>query len=188
MIEVINLIKSDWKRYLALHKKVNPLLFLVVLFHNPGMHFSILYRVERYLLTHSWLPLKLLGALLYPLYFIVTYYILDIDISPRVKIGEGLYAHNRGIIFTDQVQTGKNLTLIGPLTFGTKGVGLYDDARGPILGNNVTVYAGARLIGPVKIGNNVFVGANAVVVDDVDSHCIVGGIPAKVLKRIKDKS
>lgn len=188
MIEVIRLIISDWKRYLALHKKMNPLLFLVVLFHNPGMHFSVLYRIERYLLIHSWLPLKILGAVLYPFYFIITYYILDIDISPRVQIGKGMYVHNRGIIFTDQVRAGKNLTLIGPLTFGTRGVGLYDDARGPILGNNVTVYAGARLIGPIKIGNNVFVGANAVVIDDFGANCIVGGIPAKILKKLNNST
>ena len=113
---------------------------------------------------------------------------MDIDISPRVEIGEGLYVHNRGIIFTDRARTGKNLTLIGPLTFGTKGVGLYDDSRGPILGNNVTVYAGARLVGPIKIGTNVYIGANAVVVNDVDSNCIIGGIPARVLKKIKSRT
>jgi serine O-acetyltransferase len=184
MIEVIKFIITDWKRYTALHKKMNPLLFLVVLFRNPGMGFSVLYRLDRYLLTHSFFFVKLLGAILYPFYFIITYYILAIDISPRVKLGKGLYVHNRGIIFTDQVIAGDNLTLIGPITFGTKGVGLSNDVMGPTAGDNVTVYTGARVIGPVKIGNNVFIGANAVIIKDIPSNCVVGGVPAKILKKI----
>lgn len=185
MIEVIKYITADWKRYTALHKKMNPLLFLVVLFRNPGMWFSVCYRLDRYLLTHSFYPLKIFGAILYPFYFIITYYIFAIDISPRVTLGKGLYVHNRGIVFTDQVTAGNNLTLIGPLTFGTKGVGLSDDPRGPVVGNYVTVYTGARVVGPVNVGNNVYIGANAVVVNDIQSNCIVGGVPAKILKRLK---
>jgi serine O-acetyltransferase len=185
MKNVFHLIRSDWLRYTVLHKKMNPLLFVVIYFRNPGMFFSVLYRIERYLLFHSFILFKLLGVLLYPLYFMITYYILDIDISPRVDIGEGLYVHNRGIIFTDQVVAGKNLTLIGPLTLGTRGVGLYEDARGPTLGNNITVYAGARIVGPVKLGDNVYIGANAVVVKDIAANCIVGGVPAKILKKIR---
>ena len=51
-------------------------------------------------------------------------------------------------------------------------------------GDNVTVYAGAKILGDVRVGNNVIVAANAVVVKDVEDNCIVGGIPAKVIKRI----
>lgn len=35
---------------------------------------------------------------------------------------------------------------------------------------------------PAVIGNNVIVGANAVVIRDVPDNCVVGGVPAKVLK------
>jgi serine acetyltransferase len=184
MIEVIILILSDWKRYTALHTKMNPLLFLAVLFRNPGMYFSVLYRIERYLLFHHFFAVKIIGFLLYPFYFLITYYILDIDISPKVKIGKGLYIHNRGIVFTDRVTIGDNLTLIGPLTLGAKGLEISDDLFGPTLGNKVTVFAGARLIGSIHVGNNVYIGANAVVVKNCPSNCVMGGIPAKILRRI----
>ncbi|HET7098880.1 MAG TPA: hypothetical protein VFI61_01445 [Patescibacteria group bacterium] len=184
MIEILTLIASDWKRYTGLHKKMNPLLFLVVLFRNPGMHFSVLYRLEFYLFNSKNLILKIISAIFYPFYFIITYYIFDIDISPRVKIGSGLYIHNKGIIFTDLVVAGKNLTLIAPLTLGVKGWG-YDLSYAPTLGNNVVVYTGARIIGKVKIGNNVSIGANAVVIKNIPNNCIVGGIPAKILRRLK---
>lgn len=184
MIEVIKLIISDWKRYTGLHSKMNALLFLVVLFRNPGMHFSVFYRIERFLLFHSLLVVRVAGFLLYPLYFLVTYYIWDIDISPKVKIGKGLYIHNRGIIFTDRVTVGNSLTLIGPVTLGAKGLKISDDLFGPTLGNNVTVFTGARLIGSIHIGDNVYIGANAVVVKNCPSNCVMGGIPAKILRRL----
>ncbi len=185
MFKVIKLIVSDWKRYTMLHKKMNLFLLIVVLLRNPGMYFSIVYRVERYLLLHKFFPFKLLGFLLYPGYFIFTYYILDIDISPKVSIGKSLYVHNRGIIFTEKVIAGNNLTLIGPIILGTKGLGIVDSADAPNLGNNVTIFTGARIIGGVRIGNNVFVGANAVVVKNVSSNSIVGGIPAKLIRKYK---
>jgi serine O-acetyltransferase len=160
---------------------MNPLLFLVVLFRNPGMHFSVLYRWERYFLTHTFLPFKLFGAILYPGYFIYTYYILDIDISPRVSIGKGLYIHNKGVIFTDKVIIGDNLTIIAPTTFGTKAFINYPK-KGMKVGNDVIVYAGSRIIGEVNIGDNVAVAANAVVIKNVPANCVVGGVPAKILK------
>ena len=57
-------------------------------------------------------------------------------------------------------------------------------ARGkgaPIIGDNVVLSAGCKIIGNVKIGNNVFVGANAVVVKDVPDGATVAGIPAKII-------
>lgn len=37
------------------------------------------------------------------------------------------------------------------------------------------------------IGDNVIVGANAVVTRDVPSNCIVGAAPAKIIKRLKNE-
>lgn len=52
----------------------------------------------------------------------------------------------------------------------------------PQIGDYVYISAGARIIGNVKIGNNVIVGANAVVTKDVPDHCIVAGVPAKIIR------
>ena len=49
----------------------------------------------------------------------------------------------------------------------------------PALGNRVFVGAGAKIIGPVTLGDDVKVGANAVVVHDVPAGLTVVGIPAK---------
>lgn len=53
----------------------------------------------------------------------------------------------------------------------------------PIIGDRVHIAAGAKVIGGVTIGNDVVVGANAVVVKDVPDGCTVVGVPARVVKR-----
>jgi len=49
--------------------------------------------------------------------------------------------------------------------------------------DNVVVHAGAKIIGAVTVGNNVIVGANAVVVKSVPDDCTVVGVPAYIIKR-----
>lgn len=51
-----------------------------------------------------------------------------------------------------------------------------------VIGNNVELCVGAKVIGKVCIGDNVIVAPNAVVIHDVPSNSIVGGVPAKILK------
>lgn len=56
------------------------------------------------------------------------------------------------------------------------------ETRGPvILGDDVWVGAGARIIDGVTIGEGAIIGAGAVVTKDVAPNTIVGGIPAREL-------
>lgn len=102
-----------------------------------------------------------------------------LDISSTAEIGGGLI-----------VQHGY-ATIIAPRKIGKKcwvnqgvTIGYTNDDDCPTLGDNVTVYAGAKILGDVHVGNNVVVAANAVVVKDVEDNCVVGGVPAKVIKRL----
>lgn len=60
----------------------------------------------------------------------------------------------------------------------------YSEDEKPVLGDNVTFGPGAKVLGKVKVGDNVFIAANAVVTKDVPSNTIVGGVPAKIIKNI----
>jgi serine O-acetyltransferase len=62
-------------------------------------------------------------------------------------------------------------------------VGFKDGTHGPIIGDNVTINAGAKVLGPIRVGNNVIVGANAVVLKDVPDNCVVVGAPAYIVRR-----
>ena len=52
----------------------------------------------------------------------------------------------------------------------------------PTIGNNVTICCGAMVLGDITIGNNVIIAAGAVVTKSVPDNCIVGGVPAKIIK------
>lgn len=102
-----------------------------------------------------------------------------LDISSTAEIGGGLIVqHGYGTIIAPR-KIGKNCWVNQGVT-----IGYTNDNDCPTLGDNVTVYAGAKILGDVHVGNNVIVAANAVVVKDVENNCIVGGVPAKVIKRI----
>ena len=74
---------------------------------------------------------------------------------------------------------GKNFKVYQQVTLG------YDHSlKAPVIGDNVEVCCGAKIIGGVKIGNNVIVGANAVVVKDVPDNCVVAGVPARIIGHI----
>ncbi|UKK74846.1 serine acetyltransferase [Segatella bryantii] len=45
----------------------------------------------------------------------------------------------------------------------------------------MTVCCGAKVLGDVHIGNNVVIGANAVVVKDVPDNVVVAGVPARII-------
>jgi len=63
----------------------------------------------------------------------------------------------------------------------TIGTNFGDDK--PRIGNNVSIMPGAKVLGGIDIGDNVMVGANAVVTKNVPANCVVGGVPARIIKR-----
>jgi serine O-acetyltransferase len=86
--------------------------------------------------------------------------------------------HSHGIVINGKVRGGSNVHLEHEVTLGDSGAGAC-----PVLGSNVYVGAGAKVIGPVSIGDGARVGANAVVVKDVEPDTTVVGIPARPVRR-----
>jgi len=78
------------------------------------------------------------------------------------------------------VKAGKNLSIGSCVTIGEKGIG--HDAGVPVIGDNVYIPTGAVVIGGIRLGNNVKIGANAVVVTDIPDNATAVGVPAKVIK------
>jgi len=75
-------------------------------------------------------------------------------------------------------EIGSNCKIYQQVSIGFNGYEL------PVLGNNVTICSGAKIIGGIKINNNVIIGANAVVVNDIENNCVVAGVPAKIINKI----
>jgi serine O-acetyltransferase len=66
-----------------------------------------------------------------------------------------------------------------PLLGRKKPIDNYSDI---IIDDNVYISTGVTILGPVTNGNNVTIGAGAVVVKDIPDNCVVAGVPAKIAK------
>ena len=101
------------------------------------------------------------------------------EISPNASIGERLHFHHTvGVVIGDYVRIGNDCNIFQGVLLG-QSKGVY-----PIIGNNVTLYPYSCVLGDVHVGNNVIILAHSVVLHDVDDNCMVGGNPAKIIKKL----
>lgn len=109
---------------------------------------------------------------------------LRMTIYPNT-IGPGFRIYHAGyfVHVGPNVRIGKNCTMLPGVVFGNKTE--EPDDSPVIVGYNCYFGLGCKIFGSVRIGNNVTVGANAVVTKDIPDNAVVGGVPAKVI-RIKD--
>ena len=63
-----------------------------------------------------------------------------------------------------------------------------NESHGVIIGDGVEFGVGSKVLGDITIGDNVIIGANAVVLENVPDNCIVAGVPAKITRTFKDVS
>lgn len=104
----------------------------------------------------------------------------NIMIFPNT-IGPGLNIEHPGFRRIGRfVKIGAHCTILPMVLFGRKHP---DDANSDIIvGDNCYISTGVTILGPVRIGNNVTIGAGAVVNKDIPDNAIVGGVPAKILQ------
>ena len=116
----------------------------------------------------------MLRILFDPIYGILDFFIhvlWGIEIPRSAKIGPGLYiGHYGGITVSSIAVIGRDCNLSQNITIGVSGAGQKRGA--PTLGDNVYVAPGARLVGKITIGNNVKIGANAVIHKDLPDNAI----------------
>lgn len=106
-----------------------------------------------------------------------------IEIHPGAKIGKGFFIdHGMGVVIGETVEIGKNCTLFQRVTLG--GTGNHKGKRHPTIGNNVTIGAHSTILGPLKVGDNVKIGAETVIImHDIPSNCTVVGAPGRIVKQ-----
>lgn len=92
------------------------------------------------------------------------------------KIGKGMLTAHCYATVLNAESIGDNFHFLHCTTIGKK------NGKRPRIGDNVYLGANVVIIGDINIGNNVTVGAGSVVVKDVPDNAIVAGNPARVIK------
>lgn len=137
----------------------------------PGFHAMLLHRLAHLLWNAK---LKFLARVISALSRLLT----GIEIHPAATIGDRCFIdHGHGVVIGETAIIGNDVTLYQGVTLG--GTSTQQVKRHPTLGDHVVVGAGAKLIGPVIIGNGARIGANAVVVKDVEEGDTMIGVAAR---------
>ena len=138
----------------------------------PGLHAIWAYRLHHAL----WVRGHRLSARLISQ---ATRAATGIEIHPGAQIGRRFFIdHGMGVVIGETAEIGDDVMLYHDVTLG--GRSLNRGKRHPTLGDRVTVGAGAKVLGPVWVGDDVQIGANAVVVKDVPPGAVAVGIPARI--------
>lgn len=103
----------------------------------------------------------------------------QISIPPEATIGPGLYLGHLGrVIINENAVLGKNINLSTGITIGQANRG--SKKGSPTIGDNVWIGTNAVIVGKITIGDDVLIAPNAYVNMDVPSHSIVIGNPASI--------
>ncbi len=88
------------------------------------------------------------------------------DVNCRELPGSTKFGHPYGITIRDGTRIGDNCTFRSNITIGQKAT----EERRAVIGNNVQIGAGAIILGPVHIGDNAVIAAGSIVLTDVPSN------------------
>jgi serine O-acetyltransferase len=158
--------------------KTKPYVFMVLeslLFEN-GFQAVVLHRMAHWFKSRG---IPFFG----PCFGRLALFLTGVEIAPGASIGPGLMiSHGNGIVIGQWSRLGSQCTLMQQVTLGAPGPGRL--AEMPRLGDRVFVGAGARLIGGIEIGDDCFIGANAVVGEDIPANSrVVLDIALKIRPR-----
>lgn len=125
------------------------------------------------------MPFSLLYRILYKWIQIVT----GIELPCEARVGRNFVIdHFGGIVVSGYATFGDNCRIRNGVVVG---LARTEDPCAPVIGNNVDIGAGAKVLGRIRVGDNVVIGANAVVIRDVPENSIAVGVPARIRPRVR---
>ena len=148
---------------------------------RPGLRALWFYRLGHWRLSlNSRIARGFLGPICRLLYrFSRNRY--GIELPADATIGRRvIFEHQNGIVIHGSAQVGDDSIIRQGVTLGNRYLSRSGEA--PVLGKGVNVGAGAKLLGQIYVGDNASIGANAVVLEDVEEGVTVVGIPAQVIR------
>ena len=148
---------------------------------RQGLWVMAVYRFGRwrYTISRAWLRVPL--SFLYRILKLLSQILTGIDLPCEVNIGRRLQIdHFGGIIISGDTVLGDDVIIRNGVTIGLKRTG---ERGAPVIGNRVDIGAGAKVLGAICVGDDVVIGANAVVITDVPPNSLAVGVPARIIPR-----
>lgn len=113
--------------------------------------------------------------------------VFGVDIHPAARIGCGIMLdHATSFVVGETAIIEDNVSILHEVTLG--GTGKSTGARHPIVRSGVLIGAGAKILGRVEICEGAKIGAGSVVLNDVEAHTTVAGVPAEVVGRTEEEN
>lgn len=170
-------IQSDIDRF----KQINNKSYLFNLLKKPGLWISTQYRFSKWVKVHCEIPvLRQLLRLMCATWEQINQVLLHCEFPNTAEIGAGVYMpHPYSIVIHGDARIGSNCHLSQNVTIGVGGRGANSGV--PRIGDRVYIAPGAKIFGAITIGNDVAIGANAVVTKDLPDNAVAVGIPAKII-------
>ena len=177
LTKILNFFISDVSTAFNKDPAANTL--IEVLTSYPGIKAVLLYRIAHFFWS--------IGMPFIPRYLSdIARELTGIEIHPGAEIGSEFFIdHGSGVVIGETTIIGDNCTIYSGVVLG--GTSLKKEKRHPTIGDNVVIGTGAKVLGPITVSDNVRIGANSVVVNDVPSNSVVVGVPGKIVSRIGEK-
>ncbi len=154
-------------------------------FGAQGFWAMVVYRFGRWRYGVRPILLRKLMSLLYRIAFKCVQVITGIELPCEVELGRNFVIdHSGGIVISGYARFGDNCRIRTGVVVGLARV---DEPGAPVIGDRVDIGAGAKVLGRIRIGSDVLIGANAVVIRDVPDQSIAAGVPAVVKPRRLDR-
>ncbi|HEY4788242.1 MAG TPA: serine acetyltransferase [Bacteroidales bacterium] len=153
--------------------------------NTKGKFVVLFFRLSGFFCTKRKNPVYfIIGIFFRSFYRFFVQWTMGIDLPEKTKIGKGLCIyHGQGLVVNEDTIFGDYVTLRQNTTIGNK----TDGGRSPVFGNHINIGANSVIIGDIDIGDNVTIGAASVVIKDVPSGVVVVGNPAKIIKQVSEK-
>ncbi len=172
-------IKEDFSQPLKNDPAINSRVELF--FNYPGVWAIVTYRFANILYRKGFkrVARAIMG---------LNQFITNIDIHPAATIGRRVFLdHAFGVVVGETTIIENDILIYQGVTLG--GVNLNrGQKRHPTVQSGSVIGAGAKVLGDIVIGKNCRIGSNSVVVNSVEDNSTAVGIPARVIKKGRDKN
>lgn len=153
-------------------------------FSSPGFWVMVVYRFGNWRYKIKPRLLRMPFSFLYKFLKVIMQMATGIELPCETRIGRRFrIEHFSDIIISGDAVIGDDVIVRNGVTIGLKRT---NERGSPRIGNRVDIGAGAKILGKICIGDDVAIGANAVVLRDVPNNCLAVGVPARIIPKDKN--